>query len=141
MILYLDTSALVKLYFQEVSSEIVIELVKKSEIVATSRLAYVEAKAAFGRKRELGELSSEDLEKLMFEFERDWPNYLLIEVSPEVVSLAGDLAVNHHLRAYDALHLSSGLWLKEKTGLGISFLTFDRNQKMVAEKESLKIVG
>ncbi len=43
MILYLDTSALVKLYVEEVFSDQVIKQVGQAEISATSRIAYVEA--------------------------------------------------------------------------------------------------
>ena len=43
MILYLDTSSLVKLYVQEAGSEDVQELVEKARLVVTSQVAYPEA--------------------------------------------------------------------------------------------------
>ena len=42
MILYLDTSALVKLYIEEPGSERVREALNEAPIVSTSRVAYVE---------------------------------------------------------------------------------------------------
>ncbi len=42
MILYLDTSALVKLYLEEAYSDQVIKQATGAEINATSRIAYVE---------------------------------------------------------------------------------------------------
>jgi predicted nucleic acid-binding protein len=50
VILYLDTSALVKIYVEEPKSAVVRENVKQAEGIATSRIAYAEARAAFARK-------------------------------------------------------------------------------------------
>ena len=50
MIVYLDTSSLVKLYVEEDESSKVDALVKSSEITATSLVAYAEARAAFARR-------------------------------------------------------------------------------------------
>ena len=50
MIVYLDTSALVKLYVQEVGSTEVRRAVARADLVATSLVAYVEARSAFGEK-------------------------------------------------------------------------------------------
>ena len=42
-----DTSAIVKFYVEESGTQIVREEVEKAEVVATSRIAYVEARAGF----------------------------------------------------------------------------------------------
>jgi predicted nucleic acid-binding protein len=60
MILYLDTSALVKLYVEEIGSNEVKKLVKTAQIVSTSRIAYVEARAGFARKLREGELDRKE---------------------------------------------------------------------------------
>jgi len=52
--LYLDTSALVKLYVAEEGSALVRETVQRVETVAASGIAYVEARAAFSRRRGRG---------------------------------------------------------------------------------------
>ena len=49
MILYLDTSALVKVYVTEPFREPVVSAMQEAEAVASHRLAYVEAHAAFAR--------------------------------------------------------------------------------------------
>ena len=49
MILYLDTSALVKLYVREAGSVLVRRATEASEAAATSTVAYAEARAAFAR--------------------------------------------------------------------------------------------
>jgi len=49
--LYLDTSALVKLYIAEEGSLLVRTALADARFVATSVVAYVEARAAFARRR------------------------------------------------------------------------------------------
>jgi len=49
MILYLDTSALVKVYVEEEGSPLVQGLIAGASLVATSRIAYAEARAALAR--------------------------------------------------------------------------------------------
>jgi uncharacterized protein with PIN domain len=50
MVLYLDTSSLVKLYVEEKDSSRVANLVGSSNVTATSLVAYAEARAAFARR-------------------------------------------------------------------------------------------
>lgn len=51
MILYLDTSAIVKKYFKEQGSMEVIRLWKKTNSIVTSTVAYAETLAAIHRKK------------------------------------------------------------------------------------------
>ena len=50
MILYLDTSSLVKLYLDEIHSEAVHRWAQEAEVLATSRVAYPETFAALARR-------------------------------------------------------------------------------------------
>ena len=60
MTLYLDTSALIKLYFDESGSVDVRKRVQQASMVATSRIAYVETLGAVARKVREGNLSKRD---------------------------------------------------------------------------------
>ncbi len=50
MILFCDTSALIKLYVQEEGSELMLEVAKEAAVVAACRIAWVEAMFAFARR-------------------------------------------------------------------------------------------
>lgn len=50
MIVYLDTSALVKLYVDEPGTQEVARWIQRATAVSTSRVSYVEARAAFARR-------------------------------------------------------------------------------------------
>ena len=53
MIIYFDTSSLVKLYVEETDSEKIRDFADNASIISTSKIAYAEARAAFaGKQRE-----------------------------------------------------------------------------------------
>ena len=79
MILYLDTSSLVKLYVQENHSAFVKEWVKKAEIVATCRVAYPETMSAMNRRFRNGDMSQKEYELLIKEFSREWNHFVTID--------------------------------------------------------------
>ena len=139
MILYLDTSALIKLYIKEAGSDKVMGLVKAARIVSTSRIAYVEARAGIARKIREGELIEEEHEQIVKDLKRDWESYFVIEISESLIKLAGELVDRYPLRGFDAIHLASGLLLKRRTSLDVSFACFDKRLKDAARAESILV--
>ncbi len=139
MILYLDTSALVKLYVEEPGSREVRQTTEKAQIVATSRVAYVEARAGIARKyREQG-LSKAERDQVVADLVRDWDNYFIIEVSENVAKLGGELTERQDLRGFDAIHLASALILRNRTHTDILFSCFDERLKAAAQAEGLNL--
>ena len=138
MILYLETSNLVKLYVQEADSREIAKLVSDSEAVATSIIAYAEARAAFARKlRERG-ISDEHHKKIKNDLNRDWENLFVIKLSDSVVRSAGDLAEKRSLRGFGALHLASALVLQKAVSLPVQFSCSDARLCESAKKEGLQ---
>ena len=72
MIVYLDTSALVKLYVQEVGSTEMRRAVGRPDLVATSLIAYVEVRSAFARKHRSADIDDAALKRHKHEFEQGW---------------------------------------------------------------------
>lgn len=112
MICYLDTSALVKLYVNEQGSDTVRELVEASSVVATSKVAYPEARAALARSFREDLLKEKDYHLVVAALQYDWTRYLTLDVSDSLAWLAGELAEKHRLRGFDAIHLAAALTLK-----------------------------
>ncbi len=139
MILYLDTSSLVKLYVEEEGSQAVRSQVSKATAVATSTIAHVEARAAFARKHREGGLSEEEYDHVLGHFRQDWAAYLAIDVSDAIVTLAGDLTERHDLRGFDAIHLASALALRDKLQSSIVFSCADERLTAAAEAQGLRI--
>jgi predicted nucleic acid-binding protein len=136
LIVYLDTSSLIKLYVEEEGSGLIRELVERAELVATSVVAYAEARAALARQRREGGLTAAGYDRAKADFERDWPRYLTIEVSEAVYRSAGNLAEKHHLRGFDSLHLASYISLYRDGARQIRFSAFDGTLTRAARKEA-----
>lgn len=137
MILYLETSSLVKLYVAEEGTAEVINLVEEADIVATSLISYVETRAALSRKQKESGINKRDYELVKQEFEIDWNKYFLLHVSNEIIKAAGDLAEKHGLRGFDALHLASALALREGSATSVSFSSADAKLTKAARSENL----
>ena len=142
MILYLDTSALVKLYAEEEGTATVEQAVEEAEAVATSVVAYAEARAAFARKLREGVFSRENRDDAVEALNEDWGTFEKPEVTEDLALEAGDRAEEHALRGFDAVHLASALLLREAhkerrspdTEVDVVFLGFDSNLTRAAMK-------
>lgn len=141
MILYLDTSSLVKLYVPEMESVAIKRLVGTAEVVATSQLAYVEARAAFARKRRERGLTPKDYRTVVQDFEDDWESYFIVDASNALVKLAGKLAEKHALRGYDAIHLASALTMQQQADRPVAFSCFDTRLSVAGRREGLKLIS
>ena len=138
MILYLETSNLVKLYVQESDSSEIAALVSEAEVVATSIVAYAEARAPLARKSREKGITEEDHKRIKIDLDRDWENMLIIKLTDADVRSAGDLAENHNLRGFDALHLASALELRKAVPLSIHFSSSDARLREAARKEGFQ---
>ncbi len=137
MILYLDTSSLVKLYVEEDESSKVDALVRSSEVTATSLVAYAEARAAFARRFREKAFTPDEHERIKEFFDKDWSSYLILSVSGDMIRLAGNLAEKHALRGFDSIHLASALTLRQELSAPILFSCFDDNLQKASERENL----
>jgi uncharacterized protein len=107
VILFLDTSALVKLYVEEENSATVVARAEGAEVLAASRIAWVELMSALARHAREQPQSASALEVARERFATDWSQFLTIEVNQALVEVAGDYTDTFSLRAYDALQLAS----------------------------------
>jgi predicted nucleic acid-binding protein len=137
MIVYLDTSSLVKLYVKEEDSSHVVELVDASEITATSLIAYTESRAAFARRFREKAFSPREYKRLVSFFNEDWENYFVVNVTKNLVLMAGNLAEKHRLRGYDAIHLSSAVRLHQELSSPVTFSCADQRLQKASALEEL----
>lgn len=126
MILYLDTSALAKKYIQEAYSTEVVALLGQADLIGASLLARVELPAAVAKAVRRHWLSAADGERAIKAFRAEWPSLLAVQVTETLVVRADNLAWEHGLRAYDAVHLSAALIWQEALGEPVTVATFDK---------------
>ena len=139
MILYLDTSSLLKLYVEEEHSTDVAAWVGQAEIAATSVVAYVECFSALARRCRGGDISPELRDDLAATVEEQWPRYLVLQVDER---RAGALALRHALRGFDAVHLAAALALRDRPeGVDVVFSSFDAQLNRAAQAEHLAVTA
>ncbi len=133
MIVYADTSALIKLYVAEPGTHEVRAAIQRSIAVCSHAIAYVEMRAAFARALRLGRVTARDMNRLVGQFERDWETLRKIRADTPLLRRAGALADAEGLRAYDAIHLAAAERAAHALGSGqLRFLAFDAHLNRAA---------
>ncbi len=136
MILYCDTSALLKLYSVEPDSELVKAKAAEAEAVAACRISWAEAHAALSRRaREVPE-DAPVIEQAKQALASDWPHYVVMEVDQALVEQAGDFADTFALRGYDSVQLAAAHQASRIAQTPICFACFD-----VRLNKAAKVLG
>lgn len=132
MILYCDTSALVKLYISETHARTVKALVEEAEAVAVCRIAWAEYHAATARRAREVTADQAPMERARQGLAADWRHYVVMDVTQAVVERAGEYADAFALRGYDALQLAAAAEAMEGSGQELVFACFDRRLNKAA---------
>ena len=143
MILYADTSAVVKTVLLETDTDRVREWFAVADQVVSSVLTYAEACAALGRAHRGRGAATGDLDSLVAELDVQWSEYLVL---PVIAQAAGQVALTHGLRGMDAVQLSAALTLRgaaarHTSDAEIVFAAFDRRLLEAAEREGFATLG
>lgn len=125
MILFCDTSALVKLYILEDSSRDMQALAGAASAIAVCRIAWAEMMAALSRRAREFPNDADAIEVVRKRLRADWPRYVVVEVTQALVELAGEYADTFALRGYDSVQLAAARTLQDMAGEEIQFACFD----------------
>jgi predicted nucleic acid-binding protein len=137
VILFADTSALIKLYIEEVGSAAMAERARNARM-AHSVLAYAEIYSTFARRLRETLLIQEEHDELAERFEHDWQGVIVVALQPALVGRVPRLVRDHPLRGADAVHLASALTLRE-AGLELAFAVADGRLVEAAAREGLEV--
>ena len=107
MIAYFDASAFLKLVIAEPGSADARAAWDDAQTRISSRLLYPEARAGLARARRMHRLDAPSARAARYGIDDFLDEAELIGVTAELARRAGDLAEEHGLRAYDAVHLAS----------------------------------
>jgi predicted nucleic acid-binding protein len=111
------------------------ELVAEASLVATSVLAYPEARSALARLRREGGLTEIEQAQAKGDLDQDWNGFLALPVE-DVWRQAGDLAERHGLRGADSVHLATYLALLGMSHeVPVRFSSFDERLNLAARRE------
>jgi predicted nucleic acid-binding protein len=114
---------------------VVRELLAGAAVVATSTLAYPEARSALARLRREGGLNDAEQARAKADLDRDWSSFLAVP-GERAWRKAGDLAERHGLRGADGVHLASFLALIGMVAQApVRFSSFDSRLNLAAQRE------
>ncbi len=123
--LYLETSALLRILFDQAGSGDLVRRLTKADHVITSRLTRIEAERAIIRLS----LDHPEVDRRRADVERDlrqlWARIDSLEMDAAVCELAGRLAPRSRLRTLDAIHLATYQLLRQRDA-SIEMLTCDK---------------
>jgi uncharacterized protein len=107
VITYVDTSTLIKLLIDEVGTTEAAAIWDGPDMLATVRIAHVEARAALAAAQRQRRISLAVFRSAITGLEMLWSQMSVVEIGDDLMRLAGDLATTHGLRGYDAVHLAA----------------------------------
>jgi len=132
MVLYVDSSALLKRYVDEHDSEAAVGLMQTDTVLATSRLTEIEVRRNLARL-----LDGSALESARRHVADDLDAFALIAIDAVCCNEAARIGEQTLCRSLDAIHLASAL----RAGRATTLLTFDLRQAQVARTLGLHVVG
>lgn len=133
MILYFDTSALIKRYLAEADSILVRQAAATATVGATCRITWAEAMAAFARRQREMSVDVAALDRARQQLRADWERSIIADVTQPLVELAGDLADTFALRGYDSVQLAAAKILHDASGEPVTFACFDTRLQKAAK--------
>lgn len=139
MILFLDTSALVKLYIVEADSLTVHEAVARAETVAVCRIAWAEACAALARRAREVPADEAAIMAARQALAQDWPHFLIVEVTQPVVERAAEFADTFAVRGYDSVQLAAACEILAVAPGEVAFSCFDNRLNKAARVLGLDV--
>jgi predicted nucleic acid-binding protein len=138
MIVYLDTSALVKRYIEEDGTIEVNSLIDEADYSVTNLISRAEVPAAIMRASRMNMISRDEAQEAIGRFRSEWESLQRLPVTGATVEEADNLVGNHDLRGYDAVHLAAAKIWQEAIGELILFATFDQKLRDAALNEALE---
>lgn len=139
MILYLDASALVKRYIAETGSDQVGRIIAGAETIGTSIISRPEVSAALAKAVRVKLLSGKEAVSALRIFRAQWGDLVRILLNETMVGTADELAWEHSLRGYDAVHLASALFWQDAIGGQVVIATYDRQLWKAANRTGLAV--
>ena len=147
--LYLDTSALIKLFVAEDESDLVRALAHgraAADVLLASQLGYTEAWVSLARMVNFGRIPAAALPHHLGTLTDYWENSIqAVDLTEDVLQDARQLAQRFPLRTYDAIHLASARQakrlLREAFDGEVHFIAFDTGLLKAARALGFAIPG
>lgn len=139
MIVYADASMLVKRYLVEAGSAQVIALLTPPTIMGTAVITRAEVSAALAKAVRLSIVTHAEADKSLADFRHHWPYVLRLRINEAVVKRADELAWEHNLRGYAAVHLAAALSWQAALDEPVTLGTYDQQLWQAGQNAGLAV--
>jgi predicted nucleic acid-binding protein len=139
MIVYIDTSALIKRYVREQGTDDVISIVERTDSVGSVILTEVEMAAALAKAVRQGWVQQETAVQAWKDFLGHWLSFTRLSLTTASLERAATLAWEHGLRGYDAMHFSSALSWQDTIDMPVILATYDRELWVAAQNTGMEV--
>lgn len=133
MTTYVDTSALLKRYVEEVDSHVADELLGADPVMVTSWITAVEVRRNLARH-----LDGADLIAGQAQVTSDLDAFAMVMCDEAVAMAASAIGETLGVRSLDAIHLASAQRLRVDD---LAFVTFDLRQAQAARSLGMRVLG
>ncbi|MEB3194623.1 MAG: type II toxin-antitoxin system VapC family toxin [Cyanobacteriota bacterium] len=140
VILFCDTSALLKLLVDEDQSDQMRQVSSAVEAIGVCRISWAETMAALARRQREDPISSDDLEQARQHLIQSWQTFTIVEVSQPLVESAGRFADVFALRGYDSVQLAAAHELQLMAEQPVIFASYDRRLNQAAQLLQLEVL-
>jgi predicted nucleic acid-binding protein len=130
--LYVDSSALAKLYVAEADSDVAERLLMHDHDWLTANHTYVEVMLTLSRR-----VQEREVQAAREAFDDEWSRILIVALDVALCRRAAAIGVETSTRTLDALHLAAA----ERAGTRLDFLTFDLRLAEAARALGFAVLG
>ena len=138
MILFFDTSALIKKYIDEKGSRKVDLLMNEADRIIVSAITGIETCSAFRRLLTDRAVSESDYRVVMREFATDYPFFTRVDLDDPAVSCAKYAIEKYRLKTLDSIQLGTALAVRDDIDY---FVACDARLAHSGKKEGLRVIN
>jgi predicted nucleic acid-binding protein len=140
VILFCDTSALMKLLVDETQSDQIRQISTTVDAIGVCRISWAETMAVLARLQREDPVCNEDLEQARQHLIQSWKTFTIVEVSQPLVETAGRFADVFALRGYDSVQLAAAHELHINAEQSVLFACYDRRLNQAAQLLQLEVL-
>lgn len=137
--LYCDTSALFKLYIDEVGTSQMKALCATKPTLFVAEITWAEMRAALAQRIRLNLTPSIEVDAALTRLRAEWVQFSKIAVGPALIEKAGDFAAGFGLRAYDSVQLAAAHQLHQVLDGDMQWCCYDKQLNAAAQLLGMKI--
>ncbi|MBA7678211.1 hypothetical protein ES703_86483 [subsurface metagenome] len=138
MVAFFDSSAIIKRYIKEIGSEIVDDLIDRTETIIVGPLTSLECLSGIRRVLEEGKINNDSYIKYQKEIDYDLIDVIEVPYNEELKAIVKEVIDKYQLKTLDAIQLAACLLQKNIIDI---FICCDKRLNRAAEQEEIKVIN